>query len=230
MITFVGAATGTTSATPPAHVVGDIMIVFAFRDGSTTNPTIGTGSPTTFTTITNTTDGTSCSVSAGWKRCASTSETTGTWTNASRLVCLIYRGMLASATPVGTFQTSNGTTNTINYPAVTLTRAQNSWFLALAGHASVDTTLETPPTNMVLRSSAVDATAETAVFDTDSIQIKNWPSTDVAISGTASNWITLVLELFADPTTYPNNYQFVRTTQNPTGDNAGILSFGERIK
>jgi len=39
-LTRVGSAKGVTSATLPTHQAGDLIIGFAYRDGSTTAPTI----------------------------------------------------------------------------------------------------------------------------------------------------------------------------------------------
>lgn len=232
-ISLVGSAAGTTSFTPPAHNPGDLMIAFAFRDGSTTNPTIGTGSPTTWTSITNTTDGTTCSVSAAWKRCATSAETSGTWTNASRIVCVVLRGALDAGTPIGTFAPTSGTTNTLTYTSRTLTNSNvtgSSWFVAFIGHRSVDVTTETPPSGMTLIRNDVDATAETSCFATSDRAgtgygpaTANWPSTNVSASGTASGWVSMVIEVKADGQEM-NNYKRFMSTPNSTGANAGVIS------
>lgn len=229
-LSFIGSANGTTSVTMPTHRVGDILIGFAFRDGSTTNPTIPTG----WTNVTNTTDGTSCSLSIGYKIAASSSETSGTWTSASRMIVLCYRGQKqdTSATPLGTIAATAGTTNTLTYTSRTLAASNvtgSSWFIAFAGHRSVDQALETPPTGMTLRDSSVDATCEVAAFDTNGPATADWPSTNVALAGTASGWQTVVVELKSWGSGM-NNYQFARTTPNTTGANAGVISFGERIR
>jgi hypothetical protein len=224
-ISFVGSAAGTTTFTSPTHKIGDLFIAFAFRDGSTTNPTIGTAG---WTSITNTTDGTLCSVSAAWKRATTTSEASGTWTNASRIVCVVYRGQLSSGTPIGTFAPGAGTTDPVNYAARALTNSNvigSSWFVAFAAHRSVDTSLETPPTNMFLRQNNVDATAECSAFDTNGPATANWPSTNVTVNGTASGWQTMVIEIKAQGLQL-NNYKFPSCSVG----NTGIISLSEKIK
>lgn len=217
------AAGDVTSITiPSGYIVGDIIIIFAFRDGSTTNPTIPTG----WTTVTNTTDGTLCSLSIGYKIAASLSETSGTWTNASALACVIYRGQLqtTSATPLGTLTASSGATNTITYGARALASSGvtgSSWFLAFAGHGSADTTLESPPSGMAFTAGAAGASVEVAAFDTNGLATRNWPSTNVAISGTATNWQTVVIELKAKSLNIENYKSF-------NGGNG--LSFTERVR
>jgi hypothetical protein len=200
-------AEATTITIPSGHRVGDLMVIFAFRDGSTTNPTIPAG----WTNITNTTDGTLCSVSMGYKRCTSTSETSGTWTNATALVCMVYSGAISSSNPFGSVAASSGSTNTVNYAARALASSGvtgSSWFLAFAGHTSVDTTVETAPSGMTMQTNTAGATAEVAGFDTNGLATGNWPSTNVSISGTASNWQTVVIELKAQPTAFENYKSF----------------------
>lgn len=230
-VQFIGAMGGTTSFTAVTHRIGDLFICMAFADGSTTNPTIGTAG---WTTITNTTDGTSCSISAAWKVATTNAEASGTWTGATRLICGVWRNVLNTATPIGTFAAGAGTTNTVNYAARTLAAsnvAGASWFAAFAAHRSTDTTLESPPANMTLRLDEVDANCEMALFDTNGPATGDWPSTNVTITGTASGWQTMVLEIKANSITN-ENYKtgFGVPIVNGVGQNNGVISFGERIR
>lgn len=230
---LIGSAAGTTTLTFPTHKIKDLLIIFAFCDGSVTNPTIGSG----FTNITNTLDGTLCSVSMGYRIATVTNTSSGTWTNASRIVGVVLRGQQSntSGTPLGSVAGTSGTTNTVTYTARTLAASGvigSSWFLGFAGHASVDTTLESPPSGMTLIRNDVDATAEVSVFATTGTMeggygpaVGNWPSTNVSLTGTASNWITAVIEVKADAQEF-NNYRVMGTVHNATGANPGILAFG----
>ncbi len=199
-ISYVGGAAGVTSATLPSFQSGDIAVCFAFRDGSTTNPTVPAG----WTTITNTSDGTTCSVSVGWRQLVSTDTTTGTWTNASRVVVGVYRGCEPFITPVGGGANSAGTTNTVTYAAVTMTRADGtSWVLGLVGHRSTDTTIDSAAiTGMTARTGGADATAEAHLWDTNG-GVSSWSSTNQTITGTASGWVTRTVELLALPVQVP---------------------------
>lgn len=196
-ISYVGGAAGTNSATLPAFESGDIAIVFAFRDGSTTNPSVPAG----WTNITNTADGTTCSATIGWRRLVYTDTTTGTWTNASRVVVVVYRGCEPFITPVGGGANGAGTTNTVAYNTFTMTRSNNtSWVVGLVGHRSVDTTIDSAAiTGMTARVSGVDATAEAAAWDTNGT-VSSWSTTNQTITGTASGWVTRMVELLALPT------------------------------
>jgi hypothetical protein len=190
----VGQVSGVSSATLPAHQAGDVIIAFAFRDGSTTQPTLPTG----WTSI-GTRSGTSCCGRAAWKRCTGSSETSGTWTNASSVLFIVFRGAVASGTPVGGYTSQAGTTASVTYPAVTMTASDGtSWIIGTAGHRSIDTSLETAPTGMTNVISVVDATDEAAGHDTEG-GVSSWSAQSVSVGGTASGWVAFSVELLARP-------------------------------
>jgi hypothetical protein len=199
-ISYVGGAAGTTSATLPGFESGDIAICFAFRDGSAANPTI----PAAFNNITNTNDGTSCSASVGWRRLIYTDTTTGTWTNATRVVVVVYRGCEPFITPVGGGANGAGTTNTVAYTTLTMTRGDGtSWVVGLVGHRNVDTTISsTSISGMTTRTGGEDATAEAWAWDTNG-GVASWGTTNQGISGTAGGWVTRTVELLALPVQVP---------------------------
>lgn len=199
-ISFVGVAAGTNSATLPSFQAGDVAVVFAFRDGNVTNPTIPTG----WTNITNTSDGTSCSVSVGWRRLLATDTTTGTWTNASRVVVGVYRGCEPFITPVGGGANAAGTTNSVSYNTFTMTRGNGtSWVLGMVGHRSVDTTIDSASiTGLTARGGGVDATAEAHLWDSNG-GVSSWSTQTQTITGTASGWVTRMVELLAMPNQTP---------------------------
>lgn len=213
-ISYVGGAAGTTSATYPSINSGDIAICFAFRDGSTTNPTVNAN----FTSITNTSDGTSCSASVGWRRLVASDSgaSTGTWTNATRVVVVVYRGCEPFITPVGDGANNAGTTNTVNYAAISSTRDSNSWVVGLVGHRSTDTTIDSASiSGMTARTGGVDANAEAHAWDTNG-GVASWSSTNQTISGTASGWITRTVELLA----LPAQANVVLNQQSPVPNNS----------
>lgn len=187
-ISFIGQATGTNTATMPAHAAGDLIVVFAYRDGSNTAPTLASGYTSWHTAGVNTN---SCVV--GYKIAASSSETVGTWTNATSTIVHVYRatGTISAGAAAGT----GSTAATVTYPALTLQDAGGaSWVVAFAGHRQINVALETPPGAMVNRSSVLDATDEAAGHDTNG-GVTSWASTNVAVGGTSSGWRTVVLEI-----------------------------------
>lgn len=208
-IVYKGSASGTTSATIPTHAVGDLILVFAYRDGNVTAPTM----PGTFTQIGSPGSANTNSERCGYRIATSTSETTGTWTNATSLIVMVYSGA-----SIGTTVTGGGASTTINYPALTPSFVDNSsWIVAFAGHRSVNTNLQTAPGAMVNRATLVDATDEVAAHDTNG-GVTSWASTNVAAGGTSSGYRTRLVELVdVDNLPSTTNFDFTLTETQKTG-------------
>lgn len=211
-----GSAEATTITIPAGHQLGDILLIFAFRDGSATNPTVPAG----WNVITNTTDGTTCSVSIGWKLATSGAETSGTWTNATGLMCHVYRGA-DPVTPFGTLVANAGTTSPSTYGStigVGLDRMDNQWFVAFQAHRSVDTTtLSNAPTGYTNVINALGATQDMVSFDTNGPVAAGFASNTVAPGGTASGWQTCQLPIYPSQVKL-NNYRRIRAVS------AGVIS------
>lgn len=191
-ITRIGTAgVGTSSATVPAHAIGDLILVYAFRNASTTAPSLATG----FTSVL-TKSGTSCSMRVGYKIATATNDTSGTWTNATETIVVVYRPSSVHSITVGASASNIGSTNTLNYPALTLqTTDGTSWVVGGAGIRSISQSLSThPPTGMTLVVDDTDATAEESVFDTNA-GVTSWASTNVTLTGTAAAWVSATVEI-----------------------------------
>lgn len=193
-ISFVGAASGVNTVTLPAHQAGDLIMVFAFRDGSTA----ALANPSGFTSLSGVGDS-GCYAGLWSKIATSSSESVGTITNATTVLAAVYRGVRQDK-PISTASLSLdfGSGTTVNYPAVQFVYNGDgtSWFGAAAGHRSTNTSLETPPAGMTLRSNSVDATDEASIFDT-ATGTTGWPLKTVSVGGTASNWISFTYEILA---------------------------------
>ena len=207
---------------PNGEQAGDIILMFAWRDGSATNPTV----PADWTVITNTTDGTTCSVSMGWKIATSALETSGTWTSATHLHCIVYRGV-DHITPFGTLTANAGTTSPSTYGStqgVGKDRMDNQWFAAFQGHRSVDTTtMNTAPTGYTNLQYLQDSVSDSVSFDTNGPVETGFASNTVAPGGTASGWITAQIPIYPAMQRL-NNYQFPRVISD------GVISVTESIK
>ena len=183
-----GEATGTTSATLPTHQAGDLILAFAFRDGSTTLPTQPAG-----WTLVESNTASSSSARLSYKIAASSGDSTGTWTNASTVIFLVYRGV--NTTAIGFHDSeASGTFGPVLY------RANGYWqglsrMVAFAGHRSTDTALGTPPGSLTLIVNPVDATDEAAAFQSTVDNFGNWVDTSVSVGGTTSGWITFTMRL-----------------------------------
>jgi hypothetical protein len=190
-VSFIGAASGQASATLPAHAVGDLIIVFAIRDGSTTAPGLPAGHD--YGTDTLTWAGTTCAGRLSWKIADTTSEATGTFGQTSCLIAHVYRGA-----EIGDIATGGGAAADVTYPAIP-GFSGSAWAMRVAGHREGDTALETPPgsyTHRQTRNMVGANPAEAASFDTNG-DVASVISEDVAVGGTASGWVAASIEILA---------------------------------
>lgn len=183
-ISFVGSSTGITSATLPAHQAGDVIVAFAYRDGSATSPTVPAGWTAYYYGL-----GSLCGCSMAVITATSSSTVSGTWTNATSVIFHVYRGVSFANNAAGT----NGTITTVTFPAVAIYNAK-SWVVGFVGSRSTNVAIESAPSGMVNRSSVSDAVDEVAGHDTNA-QVSSFAKRSVAIGGTASGWVSAVLEL-----------------------------------
>lgn len=184
-IQYIGSATGVTSATLPAHQAGDLILAFAFRDGSTTAPTLPSG----WTNIRNNGANT-CSGRVAYRVATASGTTSETWTNATSVVFLIYRNINQNS-PIGNTDSATASSVTVNYPALSV--SQDSWVVGFAGHRSANVNL-IAPTGMTNRAYVQDATDEAAGHDTNG-SVASWSSTNTSVGGTSSGWRSYVVEI-----------------------------------
>jgi hypothetical protein len=189
-IQYIGQATGTTSATLPAHQAGDLLLAFAFRDGSTTPPSLPASG---WINIRN--DGANtCSGRIAYRIATASGTASGTWSNATSVVFLVYRG-IDQTSPIGNTNTSTAVSTTVTYPALSVTNT--SWVVGFVGHRSTNVTLSAP-SGMTNRASVADATDEAAGHDTNGA-VSSWASTNTSVGGSSSGWRSYVIEIKQGP-------------------------------
>lgn len=226
-ISRVGTATGTTSATVPAHAIGDLIIIAAFRN------TTGTPSlPAGYTSILTKT-GTTSSMRVGFKIATATNDASGTWTNATALVCHVYRSSnyaTGGSLFIGGSASSSSTNNTVNYPALTMTHTDGtSWALGFAGVSNLTETISTAPSGMTNQSLETAAATQCAGHDTNGT-VSSWSSTNAVTTGTAGNSVSATVELIENqPGTSINNlvqhWSFAYDPQTVDPEPADLLTY-----
>lgn len=192
-VTFINSASaGATTITIPAHEVGDLLVIFAYRDGNNNAPSL----PADWTNIGTANGGASNSSRLAYRIATVTNTSSGTWTNATGLVVHVYRGQNVS-TPIGGDGNVGGNSTTVIYPNLTMTQGDGtSWVAGFAGHRSTDTTLETDPGGMTNRTNFVNGTNEVSGHDTNS-GVSSWLPTNVSVGGTLSGWRARTLEIIS---------------------------------
>lgn len=179
-ISFVGAqGAAATTVTIPTHQVGDLILIFAYRDGSNTAPTTPTAGGTVPTwNLIGSSGGNTNSSNFRWAKATATTTTSGTWTNATELICLVYR-----KASIGVSAGNSGsTTTTINYPAIAPNRTDgSSWVVGVAGHRTA-TNVDVAPSLMTNRASSG---TEAAGHDTNG-GVTSWASTNVTVNASSA--------------------------------------------
>lgn len=118
-ITYVGGAgASVATVTPPAHQVGDLMIFFASQGNDATNVPALPADCQPLAVI----QANAACTRVGFKYAQTTSETSGTWTGATRTAVAVFRGV---AIP-GAVASLTGTGTTITDPGLTLQTADGS--------------------------------------------------------------------------------------------------------
>jgi hypothetical protein len=190
-------STAATSGTiPGTYAAGDMIVVFAFRNTSTTVPTLGSG----FTSLA-TGSGNTAGARLAFKRATSSSESSGTWTNATSLIILTYSGVagigkVGGGNPSATGSSGNSTT--VTYPTLTLDNASgSSYVVGVGGHRDSGASMVTAPTGMTnITGLTSGTTGRTGAHDTNG-GVTSWSSQNVAVGGSAAGWLSFTLELIA---------------------------------
>jgi len=186
-ITYIGAAAGTTSATLPAHQAGDLILAFVFRSGSTTATTLPSGWTSLESLGANTTH-----ARLAFKVAESSSETSGTWTSATRVIFQVYRNAELENIDLAALRSTNtGSSTTVTYNAINAWK-DLAWTVAFMGHRSTDNSAGTP-TGLTARSSTNTSARMLGADSTDTSDV--WAAQNVSIGGTSSGWRTFVLRL-----------------------------------
>lgn len=198
-ISFIGYHGAAASSVATTNAIGDLLLVCAYRSGTTTAATLNGNFTDLGTAVSSGGAGsTNVATRVGWRIATATNEGTGTWTNATAIACLVLRGTHATAPVVA--QTTNAATAVqgyIRYAARTRSRTTN-WFaafgarLAAGANASVATAPNDGTTTITNRGST-PATPYLAGFANASSG--DWAQTDVTIGGTTYKYASWVLDI-----------------------------------
>ncbi len=190
-----GTSAAATSIAIPTHVAGDLIVIWAYRDGSTTPPTVPTAAGTVpaFTVIDGPTGANLNSAVCAWAVAAGTTDTSGTWTNATGISVEVWRGQ--SSVPIGGHAQSGASVASganIAIPAITLTDASgNSTILAFAGWQTV-TAWNAAPSGYTQRSNVATEVEVLSKDTTTSDATFNVTGTASGTGGTRTEQIEII--------------------------------------
>ena len=222
-ISRVGTATNSgNTVTVPAHAKGDLILVWATRGGSATAPSLPSGYSLALTKTQS--GGTAESAILGLRIATATNDASGTWTNANEICCHVYRAPSGYTIGIGQSASASSTTsNTVNYPAITLADPSGkSWVAGFIGASNTSMTISMPPSGMSNESTVTGASYQADGHDTNG-GVTSWPSTNVVTTGTATRTVSCVVEIMLLPnnTALSNIYQHVGGGGNPVGRTTG---------
>lgn len=178
-----------TSAT-----ANDIIVVWAYNSSAATAITLASG----FTNIVNGT-GTQQAAYLAYKVSVGGETTSGTWTNATQVVCLVFRGC-NTTTPFGTTPTiTAGNSASLTYGPTTLTvTGGTSVHIGFGGGKAMTAGMNGTPTgtapNLTVR------TNQTLCNGLDTAATATNLSTQTLTVTTSGRWQTVAIELKAQPT------------------------------
>jgi hypothetical protein len=199
-ISFVGAASAeATSLTLPTHAKNDLLVMFFFRAANA-----GVTVPTGWAVMeqrTATTGGSRC-IGVAYKIATSSSETSGTWTNASMLTCAVLRDDVDYLV-LGGVSFAGSATSTVSYAAISAKNTVgttgkligDSSIMLLYGAALTNsTTMQQTPTGCTTQHNAVLATYEAVVHTTGAAAASRTASSITADVSVITS--TFVVEVF----------------------------------
>lgn len=189
--TFVGAATAASSSVAlPSHQAGDLIIIVAARAASSQVAAAG------YTSLSTANRGPNVAYNIGYKYAASSGEGSGTWTGATAIAALVFRGFHPTAAVSATYLDTNSAidSTTISYPSITSidTNESTSWQLLVGAVASTTSTVENPPGSHTLRANRVGTGIEIAAFTRSIVSAAG--TADLAL-GLSTDWLSVTLEI-----------------------------------
>ena len=188
-ITYVSAvAAAATSMTLPTHAKNDLLLMFAYANTGVPTITVPAGWIPLESAIAS--SGRTGLIAAATATSASVAS--GTWTNATHILCAVYRSDASKFLFPGFSATSApGTTTTISYIAIAAANkvtSNSNWIVAFIGTSTdVTTGAETAPSGMINRYSLASS-GEVAVHDTNA-DVASFSSTTVTASSNVNTRI-----------------------------------------
>lgn len=183
-------ASSNVSVAIPTHAVGDLIVVFVFRNGDTsaiTVPTAG-GTVPSWTTIYNSGGANTCSAGVFYHVATANNHTTGTWANGHGIVVVVISGQKASGPIGGTAAAGGVAANQAVAPAVTMTNTDDtSLLLYFFGQRSATAWSATPPAGFIRladATSAIGRVCANSKIDTTS----DGSSTQASTTGSTGYW------------------------------------------
>jgi hypothetical protein len=191
-----------SSVTITSTAANDVIIVWAFNNGATTIPTLASG----FTDV-QSGNGTGRAARFGYKISSGGDTSSGTWTNANNVVCMVYSGV-NTTTPFGTIPAlRQGAGATLTYSAATLTVTDGtSVWIGAAGMRAATAGMDGTPTGTA--PNFTNRTNTTVAHGLDTSATATNLSAQNLTTTSGNGYISISIELLATPTVVPGAGRF----------------------
>jgi hypothetical protein len=181
-----------TSAALTATQAGDLIVVCAYQNNNDTAPSLASG----YTNIANGGANTNA-MRIAYKFSPGGETTTGTWTNATAVGAIVYRGV--DVGPIGANAAGNNSGTTLTYSTVSLERTDGtSWIAGCGGMVATPAdqahSVNQNTTNLTVRTNI--PSNQFAMLDSGA-GLSSFSSQGVTI--TSGAWSTYAVELFLSP-------------------------------
>lgn len=178
----------------------DLIIVFAYNNASTTIPTLPAG----YTSL-QTNSATGNAMRIGAKISSGGDTSSGSWTNATNVVCHVYAGTSGAAVANRCLNATNGAGNsaTLTYTGFTMTGGGRNWIAGFGGAKAATNGMGGNTSTLTNR------TSQTIVNGLDSGAPKSsWSSETLTVTG-SGRWLTATVEINAPVTAQKNGAFFM---------------------
>lgn len=196
-ITKKGSATAAAdSISIPSHATDDTILMFA-RTDTASSITVPAGWTTIQSNTSGSYDSTYMYSVCAYKKAASGSEVSGTWTNAGVLICEVYDGVSSIG---GSAKYKNSSAGyTVYWPAVTMSDTSGkSWVAGLVSYRyTASTGWDSSPAGMTKRSSYTTYPSFAVSHDTAS-GAGSWTLKSTTIYTSANFYTTFTIELVSE--------------------------------
>lgn len=183
--------------TMPTHSAGNLLLCFAYNDGATTAVTLPSGWVDRYFSAV----GGAGYVRVGYKYAQSSSETSGTWTNADQLFMLSLTAGSNTLVFPNFISTNTSTTATINFAAPSAgtfqTSAADQALLSWVVSRNSSNTL-TAPSGLTIEQSATDSANYVSQVCFQASRTTAWASTNITVTNSAL-YRSLMLSLVESP-------------------------------
>lgn len=182
------AAAESNTVSMPTHSANDLIFAHAWRNSSTTPPTLPSGW-INLREVGNSNG----SVRLAYKIASSNAESTGTWTNANAVAVAVYspgvNEFLIPQAVNGSIATSGTTISHLVYSSSTLVRTNSTaWIVSFTIIENTDSDMTIAPSGISRRDGFTGSAFQIALYDSNATLTNINASENVG--GTSANWIT----------------------------------------